>query len=456
VKRKNSPGCYCCLESDCYELQPEDLPDVSITGWTAEGGWEGNACCKCITLVPDDPVTVESCYENYGSADVDIECSWDLRAIPTLDLPFASAETCPVPDSWCCPGPVIKIGEGSSVSYWHYTYNAIFAYTPIKIEICISKQDVTCGEETTTKYVLLSRYCYEVKAVSSRGVDSSILLETTFTNSCFEEAPLGTLGLVPCDQSEEQSIEPACSYDDLSDALAGSLLLPPTQICFERVKFLDSPPDGEFEFTDLDDGDGCTWERCHDFEYTTEYCFEVASFIGRPCWCDYDFTIVESTVIDPITSVCGCNACLVPEQLETTPGTNYVIIDCDNPELVILKCCPGRTCGELCYNIETTCYEIVVTPEPDPLCLDSSPWDVPAWRCTYCETPQTCAYRKPFSEETEDCYKAAFCGGKNILSQPKNVPIKDTATGTSWSIECSFAGAFDFCITAPQWTVTFG
>lgn len=450
MKRKHIPGCYCCTESTCYELQESDLPDVTLLNWTSSG-WVGTPCCKCVTLTPNAPVATVTCSADYATAKMDIDCEWDLRAITNAKWKEASAVTCPVPDNWCCAGPVIKVGEGTSVEELHYNYRILFYYIPAKIDVCISKQDVDCAGVVAEKYVLLSRYCYNVMVYSVRGSLEKGYYESTLTNTCFQKNDVPNksilFGQPYCDLGDPDGTtrEPPCDIDDLSPELGDELLFSGLA-CFTRVKFLDNPPDGDLVFNNDDDGNGCTWTLCDtSFEFITEYCYTVSSFDVKPCWCDHEWTLTPQTTTTEILSTCGCDTCLDTG----LPGTNYIrIIDCD-PFDSVFECCTGRTCNSVCSTYTTTCYEAEWSAGPEDNCdLDGSQGFFCRGQCG--GFAAACFGTKP-SEDAPSCYDTLICGTK----LPIYTPIANTATSASWTIDCQFLGALDFCISAPTWTLTF-
>jgi hypothetical protein len=381
---------------------------------------------------------------------MDIDCEWDLRAITNAKPKESSGVTCPIPNDWCCPGPVIKVGEGFSVEELHENYRVLFYYIPTKIDVCISKQDVDCDGVVEQKYVLLSRYCYNVLVYSVRGFSEKGYYRTTLTNDCFQKNDVPekqiVFGQPFCDLGSTDPVTrvPPCDIDDLSPEL-GDVLLFSGLACFSRVKFLDDPPDGEFLFNNDDDGSGCTWELCDtNFEFITEYCYSLTSFSNAPCWCNHEWTLTEQTTTEDFLSSCGCETCLSTG----LAGTTYVnIVSCD-PYEDILECCTGGDCLSVCLTIATTCYQAEWSATPDDDCdLDGSQGFFCRGQCG--GFGAACFANKPFEES--GCYRTTICGGYTLFYSP----LSNTATSASWTIDCQFLGALDFCISAPSWTLTF-
>lgn len=441
MKRKNTPGCYCCTEQTCYTLQESDLPDVSLSGWTG-GDWEGNACCKCITFTPDNPVTVTACSGDYATAEITGSCGWDVRVIENAK-PLLGG--CPIPDDQCCGGPISSIGSGTLTDSLQHTFRAYIRYTQATVSVCISKQDVDCNGTVAEKYVVLSRYCYDVDVLSVRAVDGQRTIATTLTDdTCFKKHQGGITNYPFCDSLSEVSLDSPCDTDVFGDQDA---LLFSGQACFERVKFFDEPPDGEQIFDNDDDGDGCAWSFCEsDFEYTTEFCYEISSFVGKPCWCDYGWNITTQTTTTNLQSRCGCDRCLTQEL-----GTFYTtIISCDPPESSI-SCCPGRTCNETCYSFETTCCNIEWTAEAEDNC------DLFAYTfgCGSQCPGTSCLLPRSFDElnDPSACFNDGGCGVSFMA--PKYSVATNSGTSAEWTVDCQFIAPVEFCISAPTWTLVF-
>jgi hypothetical protein len=439
----------CCCTVECYELQPSDLPTVTISGWTSEG-WSGTACCKCNRLTPDvTPDWTEQCSGEFGIAKIDIDCTWDERAIILPPPKVTTVLTCPVPSNWCCEGPVVQIGTGESSTKLWYRYKFILAYRAKYIEVCISKQDVDCGGVVETKYVLKSRFCFETQVVITRGSEYHQWRDTTITDSCFEPSGFGD-PFPFCDSgSKTDTVRIApCTLADVGDE---DVLISSGDLCFERVKFLDDPPDGVLTFNNDDDGDGCTWDLCDTtFEYETEVCFTVSGWPPgiKPCWCDYDWTISSTTTTTDLLGLCGCQTCP-----SLGCGTGYSqIIDTDEC-LLTPQCCPGNcNCNEVCYSYDTVCYSKTWVADPE-VCAEPFGDSAECFLCwSMCDCVTfPCHKPKASTGSSDPCYWNVVCG----FSTPKYRSISSTGTSATWSTECEFIGPQSLCISAPTWTLLF-
>lgn len=337
MKRKHIPGgCYCC--GGCEELNIENLPEISIEGYSFVG-WGGSDCCKCAFFSPDNPQWTEVCSPVFASIEEVFSAEYQEMAVvspkpksanldvnsPSLGVP------CPIPPEYCCYSSPFAVANHEVNKTQGLEYKLLMRHQPYVIEVCFSRQDVTCDQDPPVlKWIVRMRKVFNVVILATEGMHASFSHSATGLSDCFELRANST-----CGTSCTETIEPACTEEDLGF----STVLFAQEIGFDRVKFFDELPDTLQVFTEDDTPENCTWEYCNtELNYDTQVCFTQSSYHNRfpECICEreYLYEIAEKTVYAGDFANCNCNSCV-----GLGFGINFQLLGGEDCGSVGVACC---------------------------------------------------------------------------------------------------------------------
>ncbi|NCX94344.1 MAG: hypothetical protein EBX40_06690 [Gammaproteobacteria bacterium] len=216
------------------------------------------------------------------------------------------------------------------------------------------------------------------------------------------------------------------------------------EFCFERIKLFDElPEDGDFQFTNADDGSQCSdFPTCARIDFETEVCFLADCGDRNPCWCDFTIEDVGADEFgnpprvyksggDTITSYtgpcsgdcienvynCNNNPTTCPEVAQVLP-CEKVVFDCNG-----IYCTAGTVNGDyislpafgLFDNPLIGAGQVCPTGTPlfgspfEPLCDFSE--------LTECYSPTICTV-----EDCGDCCEFKDCGECSQCFQNVSAP----------------------------------
>jgi hypothetical protein len=493
MKIKHMPGgCYCC---GCIELDEDELPIAEIEGYTFIG-WGGSPCCKCAFYTKDEIEFTEECSDVFATLEINTEREWQEMAQLEPKPKYLSGSfpfSCPSLDEYCCFGSPFAIANHEYSDTSRLTYKAVLRYAASMIQICFSRQEVTCsGSEPELKWVVLLKYTFSYDQKNSAGRFRSIShVHTNVGGDCFELLPEELD--IPCD-SCEIDLSPVCTYDEVEVGIPNCGITGGI-VTFDRVKFFDDLPSGTEIFDNSDTPEDCTWEFCEtEPNYETQTCLEISSY--PPCWpscyCNSeDATYIEEVDVVDFSGQCSCNACI-----GLGNGINFFYLageDCGFVGVVCCGCtadtnpsdghqdCPGWTENWLRYpcgtgndgsiDYDQSCAQWLsdsgfVHSVLASLCIESVPqWGGPPGSLcvdgvsTGAITPPNCyglAGLCNMQNCDANCCEELICPGNNetIACTPKYRITTTNVTAYSWSVSCSL-NPVSFCISYPSVTVEF-
>lgn len=365
MKRKHQPGCLCC---DCLKLNNITLPQVTIEGYTFLE-WGGSDCCKCAFFTPDSFAYTNLCdSQPFGQFIQTTDIDWvDLAYTYPQWRALCEGESLPsANEDNCCSAPVPLVSQQLDM----IKGLAFYLFARIRkdsLQVCFSKQKVTCGYTTTTKWIvhLKQRFAYFSYYLKEKydSIDHSF----TLLNSCVSANPY-------CDGCGGSCLKKKlkdCSPPDIPLQPDDSFGGPAGFITFHRIKFYDELPTGQqITFYPEDTDLGCTWNQCEKpNDYFTELCISANSW--------------PSNIYNTYGCPCQMGAkILCPQNLGSLKinAPQYNIIPC-NPDVVyppvFLNCesvsCPDVITYHPCCQCTTKCA-CPKTPENiyDDLCAPSS------------------------------------------------------------------------------------
>lgn len=320
MARKHSPGCYCCAGCQCGDVTP---PQITIQNYTAAGPWlDVSDCCKQIIFNPDETQDTFCCYDLY-------EKTWTQECvrkgyIVTPIFPYSNAGCPPDPAVFCLPDPPLIHVATSTVNFFERQKARLdLTYRTPKIIVSFGRDTFVCNGENVCKWFLKIRVCYKYSVYINghNGYSYSV------TN----------VSLTPCvGVDEDLDIDIPYSFNFPCGPSFISAEAP--EVCFERIKIFDElPDDGDFVFTNADDGSACQeFPSCASIDFDEEICFQDSfGTTCTTCWSDYTITNNEKIFQFPsktITSVSGFSGCGTGEECLPT------ITNCNNNPTI----CPAR------------------------------------------------------------------------------------------------------------------
>lgn len=447
----------CCCT--CYIPDNYELPIITKTGWTASS-WSGT-CCKCMTLSPIELYSWQNCCTApflTQTRTIDEIRRFIKRpkvkpkvGLPTELLPCSFT----VEEVHCCPDPETTLFDLNSSLVQQNKFRLLSGIKLAYIEICISKQQVTCGSNPpSTKWVVSSKYFFNYEARIVRDRTASLTRTITgLTDPCvyINDDPPPTLS---CEEEENGT----CDLNDLTGP--GILCVLSSGIAsFNRVKFYDELPTGTVTFSNSDLGTDCTWESCgSNDERDTSYCFSVSSVPSCNVeldLCDCNESYSQSLI--PSTETIG-NLCCQKECVPiTVPGVDY-------PITMLVGCCDGDALDSFCSPSD--CYsfdcgsQTIYTGDPIGN-LDECETKTDYWLNLNCPLgtgpgnvyplffEKTCA-------ENSDCYWNEWDGTTCTLFDCGTFKFFWYQIFLSRDVEkaCDFVSR-QCCFNSPSWSVTF-
>jgi hypothetical protein len=494
MKRKHMPGnCYCC---ECTPVDVDELPIAQISGYTFVS-WGGSECCKCALYLKDEIEWTEECSDVFASLETQTEYEWQETALlnPKPKRFFSLGGGVPELDEYCCYGEPFAVANHEYSDVRTLRYKAIFRRSPFAIRICFSRQSVTCeGEEPQLKWVVHAQYQVTYELVYSQGgsrdIDHTV---TKLAGDCFELIPEGEIGN-RCDSCDD-SVDPACTfeeYEQSSPPCGGASGI----VNFDRIKFFDELPEGQYLFSDEDNLQGCSFEFCQEsFNFESELCLTVSSYPNCFPYCFCSTTsnaYVDDFEFINFTGQCFCNECeALP--LASGDGVSFAFFLGENCDLVSTFCygCTEDTnpadghqdCGYWTMSKYTTGCEGNVSVPPFTYDTDCPQWlehstpFIPGPCDSYSATPlfpgdaiDACVNGTQVKfRELSGCYQVVSCddcdadccyqdvcpGSQEIIcGGPKYSMYASNVTFTDWSVSCELTPV-EFCITFPGLSVTF-
>ncbi len=309
MAKKNSPGCSCC---ECIEIT-EDLPRPCITGWYLSQEWSGNECCKCVTFLPGNNDWQYSCLGEFLSFGYSRETSVNAYALesskPKVIVSNAAIPSCTATKENCCWGGKVSLGSQTDGSYKQHRWNLLVRTRPDRIDLCVSKQLVECGEEPPAlKWVITLEYRFNINAYAIHSFEEEYYRTFDGVHQC---------ATAPDDWFCQDSIPLVCS----AEALEEGSIAPYTyglfggQRTFRRTKLFDTFPTGSitFENSDVIEPECTTPRVCRRQDYdpshnSNAFVFQVST---PPAWfnqCSCCYGVVDYEVYQgtgQIPNSCG-------------------------------------------------------------------------------------------------------------------------------------------------------
>jgi hypothetical protein len=463
----------CCAGCDC--LPVEDLPTVTISGYTG-GGWSGT-CCYEQTFTPNvTPSWTKSCSSMIYESAVTEQCvteHWRLLAPDYRGFEFFTGTDCAnLSEDYCCPEGFEKIA--TTTTDWTFTDNAFMAvWRRIKeIRVRISREEVDCtgieGQESGCKIVIRSRTVYDYSLTYYRNQLSTYAQSVTMHNTdCFEVDPdyeitADTPTAITC--SDVPASPPA-------GGIGGDGCLTSGTFFFDRVRYYDDMPTGSVSFGNSDIP-GCIANGCDysPWNYASSVCIyspsspiaTMSCYLNEPCYCTDDVFASNNTIgYGPIicggdnvfiSSVSGCND--EPCELCTT-----LITECDGLDIYE---CPDSTWSTAClqYDIEpeneATCFRTGIGGGEYNACFCANSIEgvgeapSPYIRSVFCNDPTNCNADccRSYNEDCPCCFPDGICKPYHSTGYFASI-YSHTRSQT-----CSGFQSQSICTSAPTWTIT--
>lgn len=481
----------CCCTCDC--LPVEDLPSVSISGWTGQG-WTGTCCYEQI-FTPNTPFAwTKNCSGLLYDGTVTQNCVTEHYAVLTPD--YRGYEISPggcdtLPEDFCCPEAVEHVA--TTETDFETKANSFFVLwrRPKQIIVRVSQEQVDCrgveGQTGGCKIVIRSRYVYESVSIvyqySSTQIDQSVEMINT---TCFE---VDNRYIVDVNHAPELTCQDIPNDPDDVTIVQGFVSCKKTlDFYFDRVRYYDDMPEGNVQFTNSD-VPGCEATSC-DYEplnFTSQVCIygptqEIRDYTSSvyqgpcdftpPCYCfenptesAYSISFPELTCnLDFANVRTGCfnDPCSVPACAALTgeicgnPGDPVPTYDC--PELLEVNqfeyICPTafRSVGAF----SSGCNEI----END----ESNQLTYIGCGCSSSVSGNQAETISPFFD-VSDCFEGNCnpdccrvfddCPCCEPECKPKYEPGgQPLITSHSITFSCSGITPQSVCTNAPSWTIT--
>ena len=465
-------GRCCCAECDC--LAVEDLPTVTISGYTG-GGWTGNCCFEQVFTPNVTPSWLQSCSDMIYESGVVEQCITEHYRALANDYPgfVVQDEGNPTgcedaPEDWCCPIGFEKIA--TTTTDWTFTDNAFMAvWRRVKeIRVRISQEDVNCdgveGETGGCKIVIRSRIVYEYSASYYQNALGTYAQGVVLHNQdCFE-----------IDQNYviEADTQSAVTCSDVpSNPLNGGNCLQSGTFYFDRVRYYDDMPTGSITFGNTQIP-GCTASGCdyEPYNYASSVCIYspespiVSAFgcnLNEPCYCT-DTVFASNNTIEYGPVVCGDLFGLVQYGCNDDP--------CELCTALLNNCegTGGYECPESTWS--TACLQYGIDPENPATCFNNGIGaglnnacacystqtgnfqpTLPFIKTSNCEDPENCNVDCCLSIDVgcPCCYPNGVCKDIHDLRYQFGTTTSHTRTQT-----CSGFESKSVCTSAPSWTIT--
>lgn len=452
-----SIGNCCCT---CYIPDNYELPTITKTGWSASG-WTGT-CCKCMTLTPNTPYTWQNCCTTPFLTQTRTSTeTTKYRKVPTVkpkvglpnnNLPCVFN----VQKENCCPDPSSELADLIKTTVNTNTFKLLAGIKLAYIEICISKQQVTCGNDPpATKWIVSSKFFFYYTSRIVRGRTSNATWEVrNFNDSCFE---LNSTPFTTSCSSEEVA---PCDLNTISNSDPGALCVLASGIAsFNRVKFYDTLPTGTVSFSDSDLGTDCTWDSCGSNDLRDlSFCMSVSSVPScgeklEVCSCNTSSTRTATETTFNIGSACctkECNPVLVPG------GPDY-------PVTWLVGCCDGDAVYSFCnpadclYPIPECGQDTAYTWEAGNFNdCHTSPYYFLNVSCPLSSTMFYSLFVYKTCDQNSACYwnEGAGTTCQSGCGTPKYNLISYLASSVI-DTTCNFV-AKQCCFNSPSWSVNFG
>lgn len=499
MARKNSPGCNCCFPCACET--GETLPEIEIYGFTG-GGWQGwtGDCCNSQVFTPNAPIVTKSCSDVIDTYTKELTCHVDYWAGSVLNKPVPEPPNCfEVINNCCayCPAWGWEFHGSSDSTITHVTRTRLYtSYQLNALIVRLMRRTVLCNNTPVCKYILMLDYAYNWFAKWYAEQTSTLEQTTTPNNPCFVTNPAGNFdGTCTIDYLLD------CSYDPPAGGFG--LCQNGGNICFSRVKFFDSMPEGNISFGSSDIPGVC------DFDFSVLYCTDTClsdeeigypnwasqvcietDVLCEPEWCETPPTIVENSTTYQFGWQCTCQTANVGgccDPFLTMCTQDPVVCETSGPAFKTVKC----------FEIECP-FDPPYTTECDCAWLQSEPkrpiwgqfgcdlgWYSPAASDAGCESainsicccattiPDTCSVPgvwpfvlafdcsgSPPCASNDCCY--VICPGEDCASCANTPQLGGTGAGivrakdasASISITCDNGIPDDLCISPPGITMT--
>ena len=462
-------GRCCCAACDC--LPVEDLPTVTISGYTG-GGWSGT-CCYEQTFTPNTTQSWSKlCSDMIYESTVAEQCVTEHYRLLAPD--YRGFELFPdgcdeITEGYCCPEGTEKIA--TTTTDWTFTDNAFMAvWRRIKhIIVRISQEEVDCtgveGETGGCKIVIRSRFVYDYQATYYRNALSTYAQSVTMHNTdCFEVDP---------DYQITANTPTAFTCSDVpANPPTSDNCLTSGTFYFDRVRYYDDMPTGSITFNNTH-VPGCTSTACDysPLNYSSSVCIyspasPIVSALGcnlnEPCYCtDTVFATNNTVEYGPI--ICGGDDIFIQE----VSGCNDN--PCDLCTTLITECdgvteyeCPDSTWSTSCiqYDIDpenpATCFNTGIGSGLHNACVCSNSiegigqYNAPYVRSVFCDDPTNCSAIccRSYDEDCLCCYPDGICRNYYDIKYFSTIATH-TRTQT-----CSGFQSKSICTSAPSWTIT--
>lgn len=450
-------GNCCCT---CYVPDNYELPTITKTGWTASN-WTGT-CCKCMTLTPNDPLPWNTCcsaeFLNQELIQSFTRYFYKIRLLKensfdgTIPFPGWSNEH-------FCFGHPFNAYQIDFERTVEKSFKLLSGLRYDKIEVCISKQDITCGEASPVeKWIVISRFYFNYVAFLTWGLNSSSNSNLIIHNDCWIA---GDGWPATCEQSRPLNCDFQSVYDLVFNGTPGDVdasLLKSGFGYFTRVKFYDTLPTGTVTFSNADVPGDCTWESCgSEEEYDNDFCINISSIPGNiGCSCNSN-SVAGDPIVYSGNLVHNCTGCFAFPGSSQTTGNEQVASFCDG-DAFFLQCimCPDPHLG---CDPDSYTFEIPgnATTIPEDSCTD--PLYDDSWMSFGCQF-EVGSEPQYSTDTSSDCYWQEACNNSPVYGY-YNVGFEFTAYpfaidgDSQWEINCTFTPV-SCCFNAPSWSVNFG
>lgn len=278
MRRKNTPGCYCCVgDCQCGSVEP---PEIQIEGYTPSTGWlQVSECCIERVFEPDEASTIVCCHDLHKKTWT--QTCTQKGYVPVPIFPWQSSGCPPDPDVFCRPDPPLIHVANRTVDYHEEQRLRVDISSRVeRLVVTFGKDKFTCNGVEECKWFIKISLCYKYffEFIGFAAYELTVTNESLTECLTVDEDCNTTVSTFPIDDSE----------------CGGGFIDPEgPEFCFERIKLFDDlPEDGEFEFTNADDGSECSeFPACAAIDFETEFCFSAGCGEADPCW--YPYTILD-------------------------------------------------------------------------------------------------------------------------------------------------------------------
>ena len=397
MRRKNSPGCYCCgLDPDeqCPDkccAEDEVWPEITILG----GEWERifsaisqDCCCQTEVFRYLGGVGQECC-EQAGQYRYVIEAERKdyvfekTQAVKDFQTRCAPP-VCPDNDYCCQTGTPVHVATWKDTLEDTNTYFFNARFFTDTVEVRYGKEFITCpGDEEPIcryflKYTLFGRY----EAFLWRSQRLTSKRELTYLHPCWTYTPqfpnycgpfasstdceFDRVLIDDCPHPEEVCVhppDPCCSFEGLCTQASDTF-------CVQRIRYFDEIPEtGQITFTDDDvnaspeenPDDFCSEPDCNTQCIKVGYITEIVLQSGTPLppyWYSSPPNVVSvSTTYDVEWDFCNQGG------INLVTAASSPVSCCDPASFQIIQCPPVQcennetqvtiTCQGLDFNEET-------------------------------------------------------------------------------------------------------